>query len=134
MALGGGGNDRSSESDSGGAGWAGGAPWKVFEVPESTDGAMKWPGLGTPEPFATASKGVESGDSSFGADLECVAGVSAMVECLPVVQGGMARNSSKVSTRGVQHCQPKTSVSAVGTCDGESRHGSHLSDPHAKTA
>jgi len=34
------------------------------------------------------------------------AGVSSTVECLPVVQGGMDRNSSKVSTRGLQHFQP----------------------------
>lgn len=33
-------------------------------------------------------------------------GVSSTVECLPVVQGGMARNSSKVKTRGLQHIQP----------------------------
>jgi hypothetical protein len=33
-------------------------------------------------------------------------GVSSTVECLPVVHGGMERNSSKVSTRGLQHCQP----------------------------
>jgi hypothetical protein len=35
------------------------------------------------------------------------AGVSSTVECLPVVQGGMARNSSKVRTRGLQHFQPR---------------------------
>lgn len=29
-----------------------------------------------------------------------------VVLCLPVVQGGMARNSSKVRTRGLQHFQP----------------------------
>jgi len=28
------------------------------------------------------------------------------VECLPVVHGGMARNSSKVRTRGLQHFHP----------------------------
>ena len=33
-------------------------------------------------------------------------GVSSTVECLPVVQGGIARNSSKVRTRGLQHFQP----------------------------
>jgi hypothetical protein len=32
--------------------------------------------------------------------------VSSTVECLPVVQGGMARNSSKVRKRGLQHFQP----------------------------
>ncbi len=41
------------------------------------------------------------------------AGVSSTVECLPLVQGGMARNSSKVRTRGLQHFHPvnyRTSV------------------------
>lgn len=33
-------------------------------------------------------------------------GVSSIVECLPVVQGGIDRNSSKVRTRGLQHFQP----------------------------
>lgn len=34
------------------------------------------------------------------------AGVSSVVECLPVVQGGIERNSSNVRTRGLQHFQP----------------------------
>lgn len=34
-------------------------------------------------------------------------GVSSTVECFPVVHGGMARNSSKVKTRGLQHFQPE---------------------------
>lgn len=34
------------------------------------------------------------------------AGVSSTVECLPVVHGGISRNSSKVRTRGLQHFQP----------------------------
>ena len=34
-----------------------------------------------------------------------VGGIS-VVECLPVVQGGMERNSSNVRTRGLQHFQP----------------------------
>jgi hypothetical protein len=34
------------------------------------------------------------------------AGVSSTAECLPVVQGGILRNSSKVRTRGLQHFQP----------------------------
>ena len=38
-------------------------------------------------------------------------GVSSTVECLPVVHGGMLRNSSKVSTRGLQHFQPDSMVS-----------------------
>jgi hypothetical protein len=35
------------------------------------------------------------------------AGVSSTSEWLPVVQGGMVRNSSKVRTRGLQHFQPE---------------------------
>jgi hypothetical protein len=34
------------------------------------------------------------------------AGGRSVVECLPVVQGGIDRNSSKVRTRGLQHFQP----------------------------
>ena len=37
-------------------------------------------------------------------------GVSSTVECLPVVQGGISRNSSNVNTRGLQHFQPVTKV------------------------
>jgi hypothetical protein len=33
-------------------------------------------------------------------------GGRSVVECLPVVQGGIDRNSSKVRTRGLQHFQP----------------------------
>lgn len=33
-------------------------------------------------------------------------GVSSTVECLPVVQGGISKNSSNVKTRGLQHFQP----------------------------
>lgn len=33
-------------------------------------------------------------------------GVSSMVECLPIVHGGIERNSSKVRTRDLQHFQP----------------------------
>lgn len=33
-------------------------------------------------------------------------GGMSVVLCLPVVQGGMERNSSKVRTRGLQHFQP----------------------------
>lgn len=38
-------------------------------------------------------------------------GVSSTVECLPVVQGGIDRNSSKVRTRGLQHIQPSAAIS-----------------------
>jgi hypothetical protein len=37
-------------------------------------------------------------------------GVSSTVECLPVVHGGISRNSSKVRTRGLQHFQPAVQV------------------------
>ncbi len=33
-------------------------------------------------------------------------GVSSTVECLPIVHGGISRNSSKVKKRGLQHFQP----------------------------
>lgn len=50
-----------------------------------------------------------SGDASGTSDaagLGSGAGVSSMSVWAPVVQGGMARNSSKVRTRGLQHFQP----------------------------
>ena len=40
--------------------------------------------------------------------------MGAVEECLPVVQGGMVRNSSKVRTRGLQHCQPGGGLDGVG--------------------
>ena len=36
-----------------------------------------------------------------------ICGGRSVVECLPVVQGGIVRNSSKVRTRGLQHFQPR---------------------------
>ena len=47
--------------------------------------------------------------SSEGAGTGAGAGVSSTVECLPVVHGGMERNSSKVRKRGLQHIQPAKS-------------------------
>ena len=44
--------------------------------------------------------------SSDGAGGGVGAGVSSTVECLPVVQGGIARKSSNVKTRGLQHFHP----------------------------
>jgi hypothetical protein len=40
-----------------------------------------------------------------------ICGGTSVVECLPVVHGGIERNSSKVSTRGLQHFQPRRSRS-----------------------
>lgn len=48
-------------------------------------------------------------------------------ECLPVVQGGMERNSSKVKTRGLQHFQPGEMVSQVRD---RIEHNAYLSVPH----
>lgn len=39
--------------------------------------------------------------------LACASAFSSTVECLPVVQGGISRNSSKVRNRGLQHFQPQ---------------------------
>lgn len=48
-----------------------------------------------------------SGDASGTSDAAGLgSGVSSMSVWAPVVQGGMARNSSKVRTRGLQHFQP----------------------------
>jgi hypothetical protein len=44
--------------------------------------------------------------SSEGTGCGAGAGVSSTVECLPVVHGGIERNSSNVRTRGLQHFQP----------------------------
>lgn len=46
--------------------------------------------------------GVSEGETSF---FSIVGGMS-VVLCLPVVHGGIERNSSKVRTRGLQHFQP----------------------------
>lgn len=47
--------------------------------------------------------GGAAGDSVAGG-----AGVSSIVECFPVVHGGIWRNSSNVRNRGLQHFQPAT--------------------------
>jgi hypothetical protein len=47
------------------------------------------------------------------------AGVSSTVLWVPVVHGGMARNSSKVRTRGLQHCQPNKKKKNTHTSVGE---------------
>ena len=63
------------------------------------------------EPFSATAIGLTGTGagrkSSDGAGGGGGAGVSSTVECLPVVQGGMERNSSNVSTRGLQHFHPK---------------------------
>lgn len=44
------------------------------------------------------------------------AGLSSTAECLPLVQGGMERNSSKVRTRGLQHFQPNSYSQPLEIC------------------
>lgn len=99
MALAGISRDGSSDSDSSGAGVA------------AFDGgaiAGEYVGRGTPLSATGAVTGWgatisgAAGSVFFGGST----GVSSTVECLPVVQGGISRNSSKVRTRGLQHFQP----------------------------
>jgi hypothetical protein len=71
--------------------------------------------------------------ASPGAALGSSAGVSSTVLCLPVVQGGMVMNSSKVKTRGLQHFHPveiyQLTVRIV-VC----REEVYLSGPHGRLA
>lgn len=96
VVLGGTGESGSSLSSSGGTG---------------VDG-LGGAGIGAAAAAATASEtlsetwiGLSFGPSSTGGGL-AGAGVSSTVECLPVVHGGMARNSSNVRTRGLQQFHP----------------------------
>lgn len=88
----------SSESDSEGAG-GGGPGWAARRIRE-VDSAS--------EIFLVSVMGFVAGAASSrpfeGGGLG--AGVSSVVECLPLVQGGIERNSSKVRTRVLQHFQP----------------------------
>ena len=64
--------------------------------------------MGPREASLVLMTGLEVGLAS-GAVSGCffsIFGGRSVVECLPVVQGGMERNSSKVRTRGLQHFQP----------------------------
>lgn len=61
------------------------------------------------------------------------AGVSSIVECLPVVHGGMERNSSNVKTRGLQHFQPGQSGQYKAKFNRETKKAPrHLSGPHGR--
>lgn len=85
----------SSESDSGGAGVATGC--------DSPDVAMGCRAEGV-ENVLPLETGLREGAASVVDGAGC--GVSSIVECLPVVQGGIVINSSKVRTRGLQHFHP----------------------------
>jgi hypothetical protein len=100
VALAGMSSDGSSDSDSaGGAGErVGVGAWTAVcgaRVPLAIDDEI---GLGG---------GGEGCISSDGAGGGVGVGVSSTMECFPAVQGGMARNSSKVRTRGLQHFHPE---------------------------
>ena len=60
-------------------------------------------------PFGATDTGLRAG-GRFSSTVGCGGGfgVSSIVECLPVVHGGISRNSSNVKTRGLQHFQPAT--------------------------
>ena len=95
---GGTGIEGSSESDSGGAGdrAAGEADW----------GARGAGNLKTlPLVGIRVGGGGNFSESSGDGGLSGL-GVSSIVECFPVVQGGIERNSSNVKNRGLQHFQP----------------------------
>lgn len=62
--------------------------------------------LGSRGVLLSSDIGFGEGTFSSGFVVDSGSGVSSTVECLPVVQGGMVRNSSNVKTRGLQHFQP----------------------------
>lgn len=68
-------------------------------------------GIGTEVPGAVVvlAIGFSRGSSGVGIGgcFDGSLGVSSSVECLPVVHGGMVKNSSNVRTRGLQHFQPE---------------------------
>jgi hypothetical protein len=114
----------SSSSDSGGgAGADAGAAWAA---------GMRGAGAGSDSSSEPRLTSVPLETSGFWEGSG--AGVSSTSECLPVVQGSMARNSSKVRTRGLQHFQPvhiqistKTKMQCHIT-------RTHLSAPHGRRA
>lgn len=63
-------------------------------------------GLLVAHSFAIAMGFRRGASSSAFVSFTAGAELSSTVECLPVVHGGMARNSSNVRTRGLQHFQP----------------------------
>lgn len=97
VTLSGMGVEGSSESDSG-ASWGAGArdcagvAWGRRGVVERSMPPLET-GLGGGGTFSVS--GLDSG-----------CGMSSTVECLPVVQGRILRNSSNVRHRGLQHFQP----------------------------
>ena len=98
LVLGGTGIEGSSESESGGArdGVAGETGWGARGGGKFWTFPLVAIGFG--------GGGVSSGTSDVGGD--STLGVSSTMEWVPVVQGGIERNSSNVKNRGLQHFQP----------------------------
>ena len=65
--------------------------------------------MGALDGNATGLSASDSAEERLGVSVGAffsICGGWSVVECLPVVQGGMDRNSSKVRTRGLQQLQP----------------------------
>ena len=89
----------SSDSSSGGSGF--GVPEGVGREAARLEAIGRVTGTG-----AGIGAAATIPDASTAEGLGAGAGVSSTVECLPFVQGGIERNSSKVRNRGLQHIQP----------------------------
>ncbi len=99
MAFGAISSDGSSDSDSGG-----GAGDRAGDGAAAIGCKLKAPFMAVEEiGFGGGGVGWVSSEGAGGGPGE---EVSSTVECLPVVQGGIARNSSNVKTRGLQHFHP----------------------------
>lgn len=83
----------SSDSDSGGGGGGVAVGWGAATgtrgAPDEAAGGLE-------------ATGISDASTCFFS----IVGGRSVVECLPTVQAGMARNSSNVRTRGLQHFQP----------------------------
>lgn len=86
----------SSSSDSGGGGGGVAVGWGAEMGPREASGVG----------VLVFNIGVALSDTSCPPCFFSICGGWSVVECLPVVQGGIERNSSKVRTRGLQHFQP----------------------------
>ena len=103
--------DGSSDSDSGGgAGDRVGVGAAIGARGLEGSSVDSEPFVATAMGFGAAGAGrLSTGGEGPGAG----AGVSSTAECLPVVHGGIERNSSKVRTRGLQHVQPVVSSQSM---------------------
>lgn len=115
-------SDGSSDSDSGaGAGeGAGDGAATAVRDPKAPLIAVAEMGFGGKGRGRASSEGAGGGAG---------AGVSSTVECFPVVQGGISRNSSNVKTRGLQHFQPSSSKSISDHATRTVHFGTHPFDP-----